>query len=413
MEIGIFLHQSQLILVCTIFITMYQQQVNQIIQVISQPRIYNDARDQILGNFNKIQAFWGTGKAYYARDAPPLDLTESLPTQKFKAIGYAQRKTEEPSKIDVSQSFGVLLKANVSENDIPQFQQNLRCLFPGVNCNAKVEACKRLPDNKCLLTVSIIDAVTNNKYPASEVLTHLCQPQRYQQLNQALSNNLVQLIPLQGISEKDVEDYLNRVPEGIDAKLWEQAKQNNPDPKKFIPIPLIGFQALNERFKMQQFESQQQRGRLRQLSDQVCEIHKQVAAMKSKIEEFRRKKIVLGNRVLKVMIMQEIENRRGLPIQADEEKLRARMENIISELHAQTKYKGCLNELMSQLKQTQNQQHRAPHVSLDETVVESIKHHLKNELFGIEHLIKIIKQDNEILERVNNNIPPVYPAQTN
>lgn len=376
---------------------MYQQKVNEIIQGISQPRIYNDARDQILGNFNKIQAFWGTGKAYYARDAPPLELSESLPTQRFKAIGYAQRTTEDPNKIDGTHSFAVLLKAVIQENNLPQLEQNLRCLFPGVNCNAKIEACKTLPDNKCLLTISVGDAITNVRYPANEVISHLCQPQQYQQLNQILSNNLVQLIPLQEVSEKEVEEYLNRVPEGIDAKLWEEAKQNNPDPKKFIPIPLIGFQALNERFKMQQFEAQQQRARLRKLSDQVCEMHKQVAAMKSRIEEFRRKRIVLGNRVLKVMIMQEIENRRGLPIQADEEKLRARMENIISELHAQTKYKGCLNELMSQLKQTQNQQHRSSNILLDDSVVENIKNHLKNELFGIDHLIRIIKQDHEIL----------------
>lgn len=284
---------------------MYQQQVNQIIQAVSQPRIYNDARDQILGNFNKIQAFWGTGKAYYSRDAPPVELTESFPTQRFKAISYAQ-------------------------------------------------------------------------------------------------------IPMQDVSEKLVEEYLNKVPDGIDPKVWDQAKQNNPDPKKFVPIPLIGFQALNERFKMQQFETQQQRARLRQLSEQVTEMQKHVAAMKSKLEECRRKKVILGNRVLKVLIMQEIENRRGFPIQADEEKLRSRMENILSELHAQTKYKGCLNELMSQLKQVQNQQHRSSNVHLDDAVVEDIKDHLKNELKGIEHLIKIIHQDNEIISHANSqyNNPP-------
>lgn len=382
---------------------MYQQQVSQILQVISQPRIYNDSRDQILGNFNKIQAIWGTGKAFYARDATPLELTETLPTQRFKAIGYAQRKTDESGKVDGNQNFAVLLKTTINESGIPQLEQNLRCLFGGVNCNAKIETCKTLPDNKCLLTISIIDAATNRKFPAAEVLKHLSQPQQNQQLNQALSNNLVQLIPLQEVSEKDVEEYLNRVPDGIDPKIWEQAKQNNPDPSKFIPIPLIGFQALNERFKMQQFETQQQRARLRQLSDQVSEMQKHVASMKSKLEECRRKRVVLGNRVLKVLIMQEIENRRGFPIQADEEKLRSRMENILSELHAQTKYKGCLNELMSQLKQVQNQQHRTPNVHLDDSVVEDIKNHLKNELYGIEHLIKIINQDNEIVAKAHNS----------
>lgn len=381
---------------------MYQQQVNQILQIISQPRIYNDARDQILGNFNKIQAFWGTGKAFYARDAAPFDLTESLPTQRFKAIGYAQRKNEEPGRIDGTQTFAVLLKASINESAISQLEQNLRCLFGGANCNPKVESCKQLPDNKCFLTLSIADPSTGRKFPAADVLRYLSQQQQYQQLNQALSNNLIQLIPLQEVSEKEVEEYLNRVPDGIDPKVWEQAKLNNPDPKKFIPIPLIGFQALNERFKIQQFETQQQRARLRQLDEQVSEMQKHVAAMRSKLEECRRKRVVLGNRVLKVLIMQEIENRRGFPIQADEEKLRSRMENILSELHAQTKYKGCLNELMSQLKQVQNQQNRSADVHLDESVVEDIKCHLRNELQGIEHLIKIIKQDKEIVAQATN-----------
>lgn len=381
---------------------MFQQQVNHILQVISQPHIYNDSRDRILGNFNKIQALWGTGKAFYSRDAEPLEITEKLPTQRFKAIGYAQRKSDS-QKVDSNHTFAVSLKSTINESGVPQVEQNLRCLFGGANCNAKVEAIKTLPD-KCILQISIIDAATNRKYPADEILKYLIQPQQYQQLNQALSNNLIELIPLHE-GEKEIEEYLTNVPDGIDPNVWEQAKTNNPDPKKFMPVALIGFKELNERFKFQQFETQQQRARLRQLSEQVAEMQKHVAAMRSKLEECRRKKVILSNRVLKVLISKEIENRRGLPIQADEEKLRSRMESILSELHAQTKYKGCLNELMSQLKQVQNQQHRTPNVCLDDTVVEDIKNHLKNELHGIEHLIKIIKQDNEIISQANNSCP--------
>lgn len=384
---------------------MNQPQIDQILQAISQPKLYNDSRDQIIGNFNRIQAIWGTGKAFYDRNSQPFELTESLPTQRFKAIGYAQRRTNDQfrnKQIDPNQTFSLLLKSTVDDKSIPQVEQNFRYLFGGANCNVKIESNKSLPDNKCQLTVSVSDSATQRKYPANEVLKHLSQPLQHQQLQQIFSNNLIELSQ-SDFSEKDVEEYLNRVPDGIEPKVWEQAKLNNPDSKNFIPIPLIGFQALNERFKMQQFETQQQRARLRQLSNQVAEMQKHAAAMKSKLEECRRKKVVLSNRVLKVLIMQEIERRRGFPIQADEEKLRTRMESILAELHAQTKYKGCLNELMSQLKQVQNQQHRSQHVHLDEQVVEDIKNHLKNELHGIEHLIKIINQDNELIARSQNN----------
>lgn len=221
-----------------------KQQREQMLQTITQIKVYGDSRDQIIGNFNKLQALWGTGTAYYSHTNPPLDLTESQP---------------------------------------------------------------------------------------------------------------------------------------------------------------VGFHSLNERYKLQQAETQQQRSRLKQLYEQLSELQKHVAAMKSKLEECRRKKVVLGNRVLKVMIMQEIENRKGFPIQADEEKLRYRMENILSELHCQTKYRGCLNELMSQLKQIQSQQHRTQQVHLDDSIVEDIKEHLKNEQIGIQHLIQIIKQDRKTLEEANTN----------
>lgn len=209
-----------------------KQQREQMLQTIINLKIYNDSRDQILGNFNKLQALWGTGMAYYSHTNPPLDLAESQ---------------------------------------------------------------------------------------------------------------------------------------------------------------LVGFHSLNERHKLHQNEIQHQKARLKQLFEQLSELQKHVAAIKSKLEECRRKKTVLGNRVLKVLISQEIEKRKGLPIQADEEKLRYRMENILSELHCQTKYRGCLNELMSQLKQIQSQQHRTQQVRLDENIVDDIKEHLKNELNGIQHLIKIAK----------------------
>lgn len=230
-----------------------KQQREQMLQTITQPKLFNDSRDQVIGNFNKIQALWGTGQAYYSHTNQPLDLHESQP---------------------------------------------------------------------------------------------------------------------------------------------------------------VGFHSLNERYKLQQAETQQQRTKLKQLFEQLGELQKHVAAMKSKLEECRRKKVVLANRVLKVLIMQEIENRKGFPIQADEEKLRYRMENILSELHCQTKYRGCLNELMSQLKQIQSQQHRTQQVQLDENIVEDIKEHLKNEHNGIQHLIKIIKQDRKTLEEASTNINTSLPQKT-
>ena len=37
----------------------------------------------------------------------------------------------------------------------------------------------------------------------------------------------------------------------MDARLWKQAVADNPDPAKFIPVPLIGFKSLQVRLNNQ------------------------------------------------------------------------------------------------------------------------------------------------------------------
>ena len=38
---------------------------------------------------------------------------------------------------------------------------------------------------------------------------------------------------------------------GIDPLLWQQAKLDNPDPEKYIPVPMIGFKELQKRLRLQ------------------------------------------------------------------------------------------------------------------------------------------------------------------
>jgi len=52
-------------------------------------------------------------------------------------------------------------------------------------------------------------------------------------------------------SSLQLREYLDNPPQGIDPKLWRQAQLDNPDPKSFIPVPMIGFKALQARIKCQ------------------------------------------------------------------------------------------------------------------------------------------------------------------
>lgn len=61
----------------------------------------------------------------------------------------------------------------------------------------------------------------------------------------------------------------------------------------------------------------------------------------SRIEEYKRKHLSLGHRVLKVIVQQEIHRKMGYGILAEEEQLRIKLEAIQQELNAPTQFKVC------------------------------------------------------------------------
>ncbi|RWS01547.1 nuclear pore complex protein Nup54-like protein, partial [Dinothrombium tinctorium] len=366
------------------------------------PKLFNDERDNVIGQFNRLQAYWGTGKLYYAINTPPFEVNQHQATHRFKAIGFAEiRKSNDDSD---DNHFGVLVKMDGDESQLKtailQYENNLRSML-GAQFNAKVETTKILPDNKALLTISIVDTSTNKKVAASQLISYLNQPHIKTQLNSAFLNAFILLIPLHPPSKQEIDEYLNNPPMGIDQLLWNQAKLENPDPNKFIPVPLIGFSALNERFKLQEQETQQQKLRLKIISDDINNLEREVTVVKAKIAECKRRNVALSNRVLKVMIWQEVMRKRGFPIQAEEDQLRAKLENLQSEINAPTKFKGCLNELMCRLRQLQSQQQQNPTFTIEESVLQQIKNHLQHEQEGIKHLLDLLKQDMNDIKSLN------------
>ena len=49
---------------------------------------------------------------------------------------------------------------------------------------------------------------------------------------------------------------------GIDARIWEQAKLDNPDPARMIPVPIVGFDELHQRLRLQEQQANLQQARL-------------------------------------------------------------------------------------------------------------------------------------------------------
>jgi len=67
---------------------------------------------------------------------------------------------------------------------------------------------------------------------------------------------------------------LENPPQGIDVRLWRQAQQDNPDPKKLIPVPMIGFRALNTRIKCQEMQAKDRQGRLDTIAGDIAKLQK-------------------------------------------------------------------------------------------------------------------------------------------
>lgn len=320
-------------------------------------------------------------------------MNQHQPNHRFKSIGYSEIKSEEGNE----NKFGVLVSVEGNESQLNsqvlQYETNLKSLF-GVNYNPKVDSTKILPDSKALLTVSVIDSNTNIKLPARHLVLYLNQPNVKMQLSQVFVNKFIQLVPLHPPSKEEIDEYLKIVPQGIDELLWNQAKLNNPDPKKFIPVPLIGFQALNERFKLQEQETQQQRQRLRLIVGDIENLERAVAVMRTKVDERKRKNVILGNRVLSVMVWQVIRRQRIYPVQAHEDQLRAKLEGLQAELNDSSKLKSKLNDLMGKLKEMQNQT-MVTSFTVDDSLIKEVKAYLSQEQEAIKHLLSLAKTLNK------------------
>lgn len=377
-----------------------QQQQPQAIGSLFSPKIYNDERDNIVGLFNSIQAFWGTGKAYYSAFNPPYQFNDSDQFNRFKTICYSEIQTDDKDK---EQKLFFLLKFIGDESQLKtnllSYEQNFKQVI-GNNHTVKLELQNVLPDSKAVISIKITENATSKVIPDSQLSSFLGQPNAKQQLNNVFCGNFLEILFLV-LSKQELDAYLNIPPKGIDERIWVQSKLENPDPSRFIPLPLIGFNSLNNRFKMQEKEIQQQQMRLKQIIDNVTSLESDISQFKAKFEECRRRQLNLSYQVLKKMIAQEVQRKRTLPIQAEEDKLRASLEAIQSELNVPTKFQGCLNELMSQLRQMQCQALMTNSIALDQNAFSEYKQFLEEENDGIMNLVELLKKDVDDINRLS------------
>ncbi|KAI4895421.1 hypothetical protein NFI96_024319, partial [Prochilodus magdalenae] len=372
---------------------------------LSAPTLLNDERDAILAKWNQLQAFWGTGKGYFNNSIPPVDFTQENPFCRFKAVGYSCI----PSSKD--EDGLVALALNKKEADVRSQQQQLveslhKMLGGNPTLTVNVEGVKALPDNQTEVVIYLVERSpngTSKRVPATNLFNYVEQANIKSQLQQL---GVTMSVTRTALSPAQLKQLLQNPPAGVDPIIWEQAKVDNPDPEKLIPVPMVGFKELLRRLKIQEQMTKQHQTRVDIISNDISELQKNQATTVAKIAQYKRKLMDLSHRVLQVLIRQEIQRKSGYAIQMDEEHLRVQLDTIQSELNAPTQFKGRLNELMSQIRM---QNHygavRAEEKYIVDTdLLREIKQHLKQQQEGLSHLISVIKDDIEDIKIIEQGL---------
>jgi nuclear pore complex protein Nup54 len=90
---------------------------------------------------------------------------------------------------------------------------------------------------------------------------------------------------------------------------------DNPDAKKLIPVPLIGFKALQQRIQCQDQQAKIYQGRLDAIAEEISDLQKRHEDTLAKMRDAKRRHLALSHRVLHVMVKQEVTRKTGFTIQ--------------------------------------------------------------------------------------------------
>ncbi len=370
--------------------------------------MFGDDRDNLLARWNLLQASWGVGKAYYAPTQPPVVLTSDNPMCRFKAIGYSAM----PSGKSSGDSDLLSMVVKKKKDEVTKAQQQLTADLQaalGNKPNIKVvitELQSFTGDNTEVVFHVLESNMTGQtrKIPANDVYTALSQGHIWPQLQQR--HNLDSLAPKVALGKDQVEEYLKTPPVGVDPRLWKQAQLDNPNKDKLIPVPLVGFKALQSRIRRQEQQAKIYQGRLDEVANDIAESQKKQQDNSAKLRDAKRKQLELSHRVLNIITKQEMTRKLGFTIQLEEEKLRIQLEALQAQISAPTQFKGRLNELLSQVRlQAQSQAMSGSDQSVvDQFAREDIKNLLKQQQEGIKTLVSAMKQDLGALESMHEKL---------
>uniref|UniRef100_A0A182QB03 Nucleoporin Nup54 alpha-helical domain-containing protein n=1 Tax=Anopheles farauti TaxID=69004 RepID=A0A182QB03_9DIPT len=377
------------------------------VQSVFNVSIFGDERDTVIAKWNYLQAMLGTGKSFYSHNAPPVEITPSNFLCRFKTMGYSKL----PGKDNKTGLVGLTINKTVGQikEQQQQFITSMNQIFGNKpNITIVVENVKSINDTKVQVIIYIEEKSTISnevkRVLATEVANYLNQPMPKQQLTQLGIESVVALV----LPEEDqLKEYLDNPPKGIDPRMWEQAKMDNPDPKRFIPVPMIGFQDLKWRIKCQENETEIHASYLAKVEKEIAELKQRHMNTTAKIADHRRNFAELSHRILRVIVKQESTRKLGLALSPEEEMIRSKLENMQALVSTPTQFRGRLSELLSQMRMQRNQWAHGNFLNeytLDKDATHEMQSFLTMQQKAVAFLIDTIHKDMKTLKIISEGM---------
>ena len=289
--------------------------VEQLYSAVLQCSLFGDERDTIIARWNMLQASWGIGKIFHSTTMPPLDLSAENPLCRFKTIGY--------SALPSSRNEDGILSAVVKKKaaDLTPQTAQIGTTLHGILGNKPtmkvvVDGVRSLTQDTSEILFYVQESNPQNghtrKVPTNEIFSFLSQPMQAQNLQR---NGFDTVTPKVSFTKEQIKEYLENPPQGIDPRLWKQAQLDNPNPKALIPVPMIGFKALQHRIQCQDLQAKTFQGRLDSIAEQISDLQKRHQDTLAKMRDAKRRHLSLSHRVLHVIVKQEETRKIGFSIQ--------------------------------------------------------------------------------------------------
>ncbi|KAJ6227187.1 nucleoporin p54 [Anaeramoeba flamelloides] len=200
-------------------------------------------------------------------------------------------------------------------------------------------------------------------------------------------------------------------PQNVNETFWALAIQNNPDPLRFIPVLVVGFEDLKNRMEKQKSLLKEQMKSLQRILQVIENLeHHHELKTKKRLEQYKRKQIVLAQKLLNVLWKLEVIKAKEIEFQMDEEIFRKKIESIFNEINQPNKYRKKLDTLVGRIHVAEDllitnfERQNQKQVEISEESKQNIFKLLKQQQDGLEHITKILETDSRTVQTVSEKM---------